>query len=87
MVYLLLTISLAEEVVAAEISLGLFLRQSVREGTLLAECSHSSRKCASLSRGIARVEEWLQEVDALQVGGSGCFLRRGFLQFSSGLQH
>ena len=37
MVYLLLTISLAEEVVAAEISLGLFLRQSVREGTLLAE--------------------------------------------------
>ena len=85
MAYLLLTISLAEEVVAAEISLGLFLRQSVKRGNVAGrECSHSSRKCASLSRGIARVEELLQEVDALQVGGSGCFLRRGF---SSRLQH
>ena len=73
MAYLLLTISLAEEVVAAEISLGLFLRQRVKR-----------RKRERFSRGIARVEELLREVDALQVGGSGCFLRRGF---SSRLQH
>ena len=83
MAYLLHTISLAEEVVAAEISLGLFLRQSVKRGNVAGESSHSSRKCTSLSRGIARFEELLKEVDALQVGGSGCFLRR----FSSELQH